>query len=158
MTQHITTDKAYSIDLDWQNADADAADMLPRLVDYKSVTLLTIPSLNGTAPTYQYRSHDPKSGAYAPAYYHTSGPTLEQWCAEQDAAKIEDEYRQRQEAFNAAQEAQRDEWEALKAEKRAKRAARQLHKRDAAELEAVLQAEYRDAYETRRDLCAGSVQ
>ena len=30
--------------------------------------------------------------------------------------------------------------------------------RDAAELEGILQAEYRDAYETRRDLCAGSVQ
>ncbi len=29
---------------------------------------------------------------------------------------------------------------------------------DAAELEGVLQAEYRDDYETRRDLCAGAVQ
>ena len=52
-TDTITTDTAYSIDLDWQNADADTADMLPRLVSYKSVTLLTIPRLNGSAPTYQ---------------------------------------------------------------------------------------------------------
>ena len=86
MAQHITTDSAYSIDLDWQNADADAADMLPRLVSYKHATLLTIPSLNGSAPTYQYRSHDPETGAFAPAYYHTSGPTLAEWYAEQDAA------------------------------------------------------------------------
>ena len=86
MAQHITTDRAYEIDLNWQNADANTADTLPRLVDYRNVTLLTIPSLNGSAPTYQYRSHDPETGAFAPAYYHTAGPTLAQWYAEQDAA------------------------------------------------------------------------
>lgn len=86
MAQHITTNKAYEIDLDWQNADADAADMLPRLVDYRNATLLTIPSLNGSAPTYQYHRHDPATGEYAPAYYHIAGPTLEQWYAEQEYA------------------------------------------------------------------------
>ncbi len=91
MAQHITTDKAYEIDLNWQNADVDAADTLPRLVSHKNATLLTIPSLNGSAPTYQYRGHDPATGAYAPAYYHTAGPTLDEW------------YKARQAAFNAAQ-------------------------------------------------------
>ena len=81
----ITTDTAYEIDNAWMNADADSADMLPRLVSYKQVTLLTIPRLNGSAPTYQYRSHDPITGEYAPAYYHSHGPTLAQWYAEQDS-------------------------------------------------------------------------
>ena len=85
-TDTITTDTAYSIDLDWQNADADTADMLPRLVSYKSVTLLTIPRFHGSAPTYQYRSHDPETGAWHPAYYHSTGPTLAEWYAEQDYA------------------------------------------------------------------------
>jgi hypothetical protein len=99
MAQHITTDKAYEIDLDWQNADADAADMLPRLVSHKNATLLTIPSLNGSAPAYQYRSHDPETGAYAPAYYHTAGPTLAEWYAEQDAR---DDYETRRDLRSAA--------------------------------------------------------
>jgi len=37
-------------------------------------------------------------------------------------------------------------------------AAQEQAKADAAELEGVLQAEYRDAYETRRDLTAGALQ
>lgn len=83
MTHTITPDAAYEIDLAWQNATN--GDMLPRLVTYRNDTRLTIPSLNGSAPTYQYRAHDPETGAYAPAYYHIAGPTLDEWNAMQDA-------------------------------------------------------------------------
>ena len=79
----ITIDKAGEIDMEYENA-TDGAKML-RIASYRKVTLLTIP-MNASAPTYQYHRHDPETGAYAPAYYHTAGPTLAQWYAEQDAA------------------------------------------------------------------------
>jgi hypothetical protein len=73
------------IDAEWWN-NGSSPDAL-RLVHTKRDTLLTVPSLNGSAPTYQYRSHSPKTGDYKPGYYHLSGPTLAEWQAQQDDAE-----------------------------------------------------------------------
>ncbi len=92
----ITIDKAGEIDMEYENA-TDGAKML-RIASYRKVTLLTIP-MNASAPTYQYHRHDPETGAYAPAYYHTAGPTLAQWYAEQDSR---DDYETRRDLRSAA--------------------------------------------------------
>ena len=98
----ITIDKAYALDLEWENSN-QPADKL-RCVTYRkagngSVTMLTIPG-DDSAPCYQ---------AVNGHFQHIAGPTLATWQAQ----------------------------------------------RDQAELEAVLQAEYRDAYETTRSLTDG---
>lgn len=78
-TDTISLETAYTLDNQWVNASADAADGMLRLVSYKTCTRLCIPNLNGSAPTYEYRRTNPVTGEHAPAYYHLAGPTLDEW-------------------------------------------------------------------------------
>ena len=82
MAHTITIDKAGEIDTAYINA-AQPDNML-RIVNYRRVTMLEVP-MDTSAPAYQYHRHDPITGEYAPAYYHSAGPTLAQWYAEQDS-------------------------------------------------------------------------
>ena len=82
MADTITLDVAGEIDAAWFNNGMEP-DAL-RLVHTKRDSLLTVPSLNGSAPTYQYRSHNPETGQYSPGYYHVTGPTLADWQALQE--------------------------------------------------------------------------
>ena len=82
MAHTITIDKAGEIDTAYINA-AQPDNML-RIVNYRRVTMLEVP-MNTSAPAYQYHRHDPITGEYAPAYYHSTGPTLAEWYAEQDS-------------------------------------------------------------------------
>lgn len=77
MADVISIDMAGEIDAAWYNGGMGDDGL--RVVTYKRCQMLTVPSLNGAAPTYQYRSHDPEHGEYAPGYYHVSGPTLAEW-------------------------------------------------------------------------------
>jgi hypothetical protein len=81
----ISIDTAGEIDAAWLNNGM--ADGGLRLVHYIHTSELTVPSLNDSAPTYQFRWHDPATGVFGPGYYHLSGPTLAEWHAEQDAAE-----------------------------------------------------------------------
>ena len=87
MTHEISTDRAYNIDLEWSNVssacnDGEDENML-RIVSYRTPgngtrSVLCLPG-NDSSPRYQYRSHSPETGEYHPAYYHVSGPTLDEW-------------------------------------------------------------------------------
>jgi hypothetical protein len=87
----ITTDTAGEIDAAWFNNGM--ADNALRLVHTKRDTLLMVPHLNGSAPVYHYRSHNPDTGVHGPAYYHLSGPTLADWQAQQEHAEASREAR-----------------------------------------------------------------
>jgi hypothetical protein len=87
----ITLTTAGEIDAAWFNNGM--ADNALRLVHTKRDTLLTVPSLNGSAPTYQYSLHDLATGEWAPGYYHVAGPTLADWQAQQEHAEASREAR-----------------------------------------------------------------
>ena len=77
----ITIDKAYELDLEWENSN-QPADKL-RCVTYRrsgngSTTLLTIPG-DDSAPTYQ---------AVNGHFQHISGPTLDEWQLARDEAEF----------------------------------------------------------------------
>jgi hypothetical protein len=87
----ITVDQAGEIDLAWFNSGS-SPDAL-RLVHARHYSTLTVPSMNGAAPLYQYRSHNPDTGVHGPAFYHLSGPTLADWQAQQEHAEASREAR-----------------------------------------------------------------
>ena len=81
MADKITYDAAQEIDRNWSDARFPSNGL--RLVsDWVGgqgyVTTLRVPD-NDDAPTYRWRSHDPETGEFCPAFYHLSGPTLAQW-------------------------------------------------------------------------------
>ena len=84
----ITIDAAGEIDAAWCNAGYPDAGM--RIVPGKTMTVLTIPN-DESAPVYRYRSHDPKTGKFAQAWYHLAGPTLAEWQQEREYAEASQE-------------------------------------------------------------------
>ena len=82
-TDTITYQTASEIDTAWSDARWPSDGL--RIVPLKNATLLTIPD-NDDAPCYNWRSHDPEHGKYAPAYYHVSGPTLDEWLMQAEYA------------------------------------------------------------------------
>lgn len=88
MNDSISSTKAREIDIEWMKAGMPTDGL--RIVGYRisgnrSRTYLTIPGDDG-APCYEYCAHDPTTGEIAPAYYHVSGVTLEEWYEAQDYA------------------------------------------------------------------------
>ena len=77
MADFVTIDTAGEIDAAWFNNGM--ADGGLRLAHYKHTSELTVPSLNGAAPLYLFKAHDPVTGEFRPGYYHISGPTLAEW-------------------------------------------------------------------------------
>ena len=82
----LTVDTVGELDSAWMNAGQPENGL--RMVPGKTMTVLTIPN-DESAPVYRYRSHDPKTGKFAQAWFHIAGPTLAEWYAEQDSR---DEY------------------------------------------------------------------
>jgi len=105
-TDTISIDTAGEIDANWFNNGMEPGGL--RLVHTKRDTLLTVPSLNGSAPTYQYRSHNPVTGEACSAYYHVNGPALADWQRQQENKRIDldNERRYRQLAQETADGAQ----------------------------------------------------
>ena len=88
MKDVISTTKAREIDARWVEAGMQPDGL--RIVGYRIAgnqyrTLLTVPG-NDDAPCYEYYPHNPITGEIAPAYYHVSGVTLEEWYEAQDYA------------------------------------------------------------------------
>lgn len=102
MNDSISSTKAREIDIEWMKAGMP--DTMLRIVGYRiagnrSRTYLTVPG-DDAAPCYVARSHNPDTGEYAPAYYHVSGPTLDEW---QEQERLErdarNEYREAAELY-----------------------------------------------------------
>ena len=80
MKDVISTTKAHEIDDKWIEAGYPTSGL--RMVGYytagnRSQTLLTIPG-DDAAPCYEFLTHNPETGKEAPAFYHVSGPTLDE--------------------------------------------------------------------------------
>lgn len=95
MADKISYQTASDIDRSWSDARWPSDGL--RIVPLKDETLLTIPDTDD-APTYRWRSHDPKTGEFAPAFYHVSGPTLADWQAQDEAEFMAQWQEARQEA------------------------------------------------------------
>lgn len=80
-TDKITYDEAQAIDRDWCDArwPSDGLRIVTnRVGGHGNETFLMVPDTN-YSPLYQWRSHEPETGIFAPAFYHVAGPTLAEW-------------------------------------------------------------------------------
>ena len=92
----ITIDAAGEIDAAWANAgmpDNGLRIVGHRISGNRSRSFLTAPG-DDNAPCYEYRTHNPDTGEYAPAYYHVSGPTLDEWQEQREATEASREARE----------------------------------------------------------------
>ena len=89
MNDTISIERASDVDLEWYNDGTDPDGGL-RIVTYHTAgngsrLVLCIPG-DGNAPRYEYKRHNPETGEYRPAYYHVSGPTLDEWLMQAEYA------------------------------------------------------------------------
>lgn len=91
-TDSISVADAAQIDREWRENGMKADQ--PRAIGYRVAgnrtrTFLTIPG-DDNAPCYELLTH----GHDAPAYYHVSGPTLDEWQEQREATEASREARE----------------------------------------------------------------